>query len=789
MMGRGMSDMELFDFAAERGAPSPGERLRELRAVIRRNNELYYAQAAPEIPDAEYDALYRELEELEKAHSELVTPDSPTQMVGNDLQEGFRKVAHPAPMLSIDDIFEKKPEENAEADSELVSFYERLGKALGEESPVVEVEPKIDGVAVTLVYRRGKLACAATRGDGRTGDDITANVRTIASIPGELPEDAPETLEVRGEIFMRSEDFARLNAARDLDGLPTFANPRNATAGTIKLLDPAAVAERPLDFLAHGLGEYEGPALITAEDFAELLMRMGIPQNKPMLRASSLEETRRAVREISRLRHSLGFGTDGAVIKLFRFEQREELGATARAPRWAAAFKFLPEQKETLVENISVQVGRTGVLTPVAELRPVQLSGTTVARATLHNQDEIERKDVRIGDTALVEKAGEIIPAVIRVNCDLRPENSVPYSLFNAVGGVCPSCHAPISRIDGQVAWRCTNMACPAQAATRTIYFCKREALDIESLGGIVAETLVARGLVRTPLDLFLLDEETLGSLNLGTEEEPRRFGEKNARKAIDALARARKLPLDRWLTAFGIPNVGAVTARQIAALHRDLTELSHSACLHDLLQLHELVAEYQTLKPRGHAGKGLDDAGKAAREERRREVASLLSAVAAPWIDRGYLTLTFEKTDAKLRAPVGQAAAASLTGYFDSEAGRSVIARMSDLGINPVSPGCCESLKEAGGPLAGKTFVLTGSLSRLRPEIERQIAACGGKASGSVTGKTDYLVAGEGGGSKRDKAGKLGIPIIGEDELYRLMNSHGGKMAAADPRQPENEG
>lgn len=776
MMGRGMSDMELFEYSASTARPSsPEERLRALRAVIRRNNELYYAQAQPEISDAEYDALYRELEELEKAHPELAAPDSPTQMVGNDLQEGFRKVTHPVPMQSIDDVFEKKPEEGAPSDSELISFYDRLGHALGEESPVVVVEPKIDGVAVTLVYRNGKLAYAATRGDGRTGDDITANVRTIASIPATLPEGAPEVLEVRGEIFMRSEDFARLNATRDLEGLSTFANPRNATAGTIKLLDPAEVAKRPLDFLAHGLGEYRGPNLVTAEDFAQLLIHMGIPLNKPMLRAGSLEEMRHAVREINGLRHSLGFGTDGAVIKLLSFSEREQLGSTARAPRWAAAYKFLPEQKETQVENIAVQVGRTGVLTPVAELRPVQLSGTTVARATLHNQDEIERKDIRIGDTVLVEKAGEIIPAVIRVNLDLRPAGAARYSLYEAVGGQCPSCHAPISQWEGQVAWRCTNMACPAQAATRTIYFCKREALDIESLGGIVAETLVVRGLVRTPLDLFLLDAETLASLNLGTEEEPRRFGEKNALKALKALERARTLPLDRWLTAFGIPNIGAVTARQIAALHRDLAELAHSPYLHDLLKLYALVAEYQALKPRGQSARGLDEAGKAAREERRRQVASELSSIAGPWEERGYLTLMFEKTDAKLRPLVGPAAAASLTGYFDSEAGRSVLEKMRDLGINPVSPGYRERLREeASGPLSGKTIVLTGSLSRPRPEIERQIAACGGKASGSITKKTSFLVAGDGGGSKRDKAAQLGVPIIGEEELMRMMEPAG---------------
>ena len=409
-------DMDLFEFAAsqQQAQHSPQERYAELCDIVRHNNELYYAQAQPEISDAEYDRLYREIEELEREHPEFITPDSPTQRVGNDLSEGFRKVTHPAPMQSIDDIFEHKPEQG-ETDAELVEFYTRLAGSLGVATPRVTIEPKIDGCAVTLLYRHGKLAYAATRGDGRTGDDITANVRTIKSVPFTLPAGAPELLEVRGEIYMPSADFDVLNAERDADGLPAFANPRNATAGTIKLLDAAEVARRPLRFLAHGLGVYEGPALHSTRDFTDLLDRMGIPRNEPVIYADTLETTRTAVQQVNVLRRDLGYGTDGAVIKLDDFALRDSLGSTARAPRWAAAFKYLPEQKETVLRGISIQVGRTGVLTPVAELEPVQLSGTTVSRATLHNQDEIARKDIRIGDTVLMEKSGEIIPAVVHV--------------------------------------------------------------------------------------------------------------------------------------------------------------------------------------------------------------------------------------------------------------------------------------------------------------------------------------------------------------------------------------
>lgn len=859
--------MDLFEYAAAQ--ESPRERYERLCATVRRNNELYYAKATPEISDAEYDRLYREIEDIEREHPDFITPDSPTQKVGNDLSEGFRKVTHPAPMQSIDDIFEHKPEQG-ETDAELIEFYTRLEEQLGQRAPKVVVEPKIDGCAVTLLYRNGKLAYAATRGDGRTGDDITANVRTMKDVPFTLPAGAPELLEVRGEIFMPSADFDRMNEERDADGLPAFANPRNATAGTIKLLDPAEVARRPLRFLAHGIGVTEGVTFRTMEDYESLLSRMGIPYNTPILRAEGTDAVRAAVAEIDRVRRTLGFGTDGAVIKLDDFSSRAALGSTARAPRWAAAFKYLPEQKETVLKAITIQVGRTGVLTPVAELEPVKLSGTTVSRATLHNADEIERKDIRVGDTLLMEKSGEIIPAVVHVVKEKRPADALPYNLYEAVGGVCPCCGAPIAQEEGQVAWRCTNLTCPAQAAMRTTYFCKREALDIENLGGTVAEALVNRGLIATPLDLFRLSLEELGALNLGTDEEPRRFGEKNAAKALAALEKAKTMPLERWLTAFGIPTIGKTTAAEIAAHFTDLDTIAHAEELRAVYELQPVLRVYNyfsrmatkrnseteamlpantlptilekwrlndefwamvekhsptlhqeyiklsaQFRPDGYATKETHDKMSKVRKEAKKlitqqEKAFYKAYVAETAHNKEELEAIQESLRPQLmelaeragfpvisgnelksssagqfclvakqnlysydyRGPFGTVSACNLHLYFRSKAGEETLARLKALGITPVSETFGKKGQIGEGPLNGKTFVLTGALSRPRPEFEKMIAAAGGKATGSVTKNTDYLVAGEGGGSKREKAAKLGVPVISEQELSNMMQA-----------------
>ncbi len=984
------------------------ERIRHLRGELERHNRLYYTEAAPEISDADYDKLYRELEELEAKFPEFDDPNSPTKRVGGAPLESFQQVRHLLPMLSIDDVFELKDAEQPEA--ELIGFYKRLQKNLGREDVTVTVEPKIDGVAVSLVYREGELSYAATRGDGTTGDDITNNVRTIRTVPlvlagaasgggnldlenilpylprserqqagtgtggetarspeeslrgrliaelrgsdgkdlperirqeaesilewgaetgrllspdelfeiakgwrelggqsehtvfhiaelarvvkftlppnfgaqgsiaylaniaasnrlfgddirfhgiletdkgpafvisqpyvhgtepeqkeidawftangyrstghnrwrndagteiadahagnlikteeGELvpidlqvlaaedfpaeplppldppPPGIPALLEVRGEIYMPNEAFAAMNAERDEAGLPTFVNPRNASAGALKQLDPKLVAKRPLAFLAHGLGAYEGPPLETEHDLHVLLDRCGIPRNKPVYTADSLEELLACVRLIGELRHGLGYGTDGAVVKVLDRAERDKLGYTSRAPRWAAAYKFLPEQKETVLKDIVIQVGRTGVLTPVAELEPVFVSGTTVSRATLHNEEEIQRKDVRIGDTVLIEKAGEIIPAVVKVIPEKRPAGTREFSLYDFVKGKCPSCGSPVSKEEGFVAWRCTNFECPAQAVSKIRQFASRKALDIEAVGGIVAEALVARGLCRTPLDLFGLELAPLGALNLGTDEEPRRFGEKNAAKAIEALERARAKPLDRWLFAMGIRQVGESAAKELARLHARLSEIARledgqvlcSEILETISAAARKEAEAKRISPRNKENPPATDEEKKERETAykalKKEADALKKSLAAHAVS----------------PDAGQVVAESVLAFFKSEGGIHVLERLAELGIDPESENYLPKPAEADLselPLAGKTFVITGTLSTGRDEMKRFLESKGAKVTGSVSASTDYLLAGDGGGSKRDKAEKLGVKIIGEDELQGLV-------------------
>jgi DNA ligase (NAD+) len=740
--------------------PSPESRILELRRELDRHNRLYYQDAAPEISDADYDRLYRELERLEAAHPEFDDPDSPTRRVGGAPLESFQQVRHLVPMLSIDDVFELKDAEVPEA--ELIDFYKRLQKNLGREDIAVTVEPKIDGVAVSLVYRDGKLAYAATRGDGTTGDDVTNNVRTIRTVPLSLASSSPSLLEVRGEIFMPNEAFAAMNAERDEAGLPTFANPRNATAGTLKQLDPRIVATRPLAFLAHGLGAYEGPELPSEHDFQALLDDLGIPRNRPVIVAESLDGLLEAVRRIDRERHALGYGTDGAVVKVLARSEREQLGFTSRAPRWAAAYKFLPEQKETVLKDITIQVGRTGVLTPVAELEPVLVSGSTVARATLHNEEEIQRKDIRIGDTVVIEKAGEIIPAVVKVVLEKRLPGAAIFSLLDHIGGQCPSCGGPVSKEEGFVAWRCTNFECPAQAVSKIKQFASRKALDIEGLGETVAEALVRNGLCRTPLDLFTLDPESLAKLNLGSDGEPRRFGEKNAAKVIEALAAARAKPLDRWLFAMGIRQVGESAAKEIARLHPDLRSVGSSELLQSVAEIGRLEAERKAVSPRNKDRPPANDTEKQERQRAHDEIKARIDALAASL--EGY----------KISPDAGQVVAESVTSFFGSEAGRHVLERLEHLDINPASANYQPKPAEAdlsALPLAGKTFVITGTLSMGRDEMKRHLESKGAKVSGSISANTDYLLSGEGGGSKRDKAEKLGVTVIGEDELAALLS------------------
>ncbi|MES2657753.1 MAG: NAD-dependent DNA ligase LigA [Verrucomicrobiota bacterium] len=722
-----MAELDLFPTPPQ---PDPHGRILELRTSLDHHNRLYYNKATPEIADVEYDTLFRELEELEKKHPEFYDANSPTLRVGGDPIKGFQQIQHAVPMLSIDDVFELGAEAMEKSgasrpEQELIEFYQRLQKNLKREDIAVTIEPKIDGVAVSLLYRDGQLAYAATRGDGQTGDDVTHNIRTIRNIPLHLPAPYPSLLEVRGEIFMPNEAFAALNAERDEAGLPTFANPRNSAAGTLKQLDPKIVAKRPLAFLAHGLGAYEGPPLESEHQFHDLLGSLGIPRNQPILNAGNLTELLSAVAKINIERHDFDYGTDGAVIKVLNRAEREALGFTSRAPRWAAAYKFLPEQKETTLNNILIQVGRTGVLTPVAELTPVLVSGSTVSRATLHNQDEITKKDIRLGATVLIEKAGEIIPAIVKVV--RHTDAAKPYVLYDAVEGKCPSCGGPISQEEGFVAWRCTNFACPAQAVTSIKHFAARKALDLDGLGEIVAEALVRHSHCTTPLDLFKLTEDTLTNLNLGTEEAPRRFGEKNAAKVLSALEAAKTKPLHRWLFAMGIRQLGESAAKELSRLHRTIGEIANSEILAELLRDTRATAKKQN------------------------EFLAKYS----------------------ITGDVGPAVAETITSFFKSEAGQHVLTRLAELGIDPISDNYLPIAAEAdlsALPLAGKTFVITGTLSMDRDAMKELIESKGGKVSGSVSAKTSYVLAGEGGGSKRDKAEKLGVTILDEESILKMM-------------------
>ena len=707
-------------------------RIAELRAELNRHNQLYYQDAKPEVSDAEYDRLFRELEDLEKANPEFHDPNSPTHRVGGAPLETFEQRAHLLPMLSIDDLF---------SEEEVNEFFKRLQKGLNLKEIPLTVEPKIDGVACSLVYREGSLDYALTRGDGDRGDDISQNVRTIRNIPLNL-KNAPPLLEVRGEIFMPSEGFARLNIQRDEAGLDTFANPRNATAGTLKSLDSKVVASRPLAFLAHGLGANEGADMENEDDFRELLDKFQIPRNSPVWYVHTLDEALKAIRELDDKRHDLGHGTDGAVIKLLNFKQRETLGFTSRAPRWAAAFKYPPEQKETLLKDITIQVGRTGVLTPVAELEPVFVSGTTVSRATLHNQEEIERKDVRIGDTVIIEKAGEIIPSVVSVVVSKRPENTPPFHLPTALDHKCPSCDGPIEKPDGFVAWRCVNFECPAQAVTSITHFSGRKALDLDGLGESVAVKLVETKLAASPLELFSLSLNNLANLLLDpakssdglTQSKERRFGEKRANTLINSLIKAREeMPLSRWLFAMGISQIGESAARELSRLHQKLSDLPESEIVADLADL--------------------PDFAELSKSKRKKE---------------NHPRLQQYKIDDNL----GPVAAQHLRTFFRSEAGKTVLEKLRELGINPKSDNFAPdpTASKKGLRFAGKTFVITGTLSVPRQEFKKLIENNGGKVSGAISSKTDFLLSGEGGGSKQTKAESLGVPVINEIELNEML-------------------
>ena len=633
--------------------------------------------------------------------------------------------------------------ENTYSEEEVANFYRRITRLLPDEKIPVVVEPKVDGVAVSVMYEGGRLKYAATRGDGFVGDDITENIKTIRSVPHQLRGAAPKTFEVRGEAYLDKAGFQQLNKQRQAAGLPLFANPRNAAAGSLKHLDPKIAAQRPLGMVFYGSGAVEDADVDLHSKVFALFKNLDLPTHEHWWLADSVDEILRVIHQLDKIRREFAYETDGAVVKVDSFRQRERLGFTAKSPRWAIAYKYAAERVETKLHDIIVQVGRTGILTPVAVLEPVLVSGSTVSRATLHNEDEIKRKDIRIGDTVVIEKAGEVIPAVVEVVKSKRPRNAKPFNFFEHVHGKCPVCGGRIRRDPQFVAWRCENIACPAQTTRRLEFFTARGALDIESIGGIVADKLVERGLVREPLDLFQLKTEQLAKLNLGTEETPRVFGEKNATKAMKAIERAKKMPLSRWLYALAIPEVGKTTATQLARFHDKIDNVAESNLLRGVLEYHE-----------------------------RREQKKGAHEVAERLIKSGFAERSKSKAgkNTEIVTEVGPVVAKSVLDFFSSSSGKRILQRMKQLGIEPKSEKV-SAKKAAELPLAGKTFVLTGTLpSMTREEATEKIESLGGHVSSSVSKKTDYVLAGADAGSKFEKAKELGVKIIDERQFRKML-------------------
>ncbi|HTG40811.1 MAG TPA: NAD-dependent DNA ligase LigA [Methylomirabilota bacterium] len=683
----------------------------ELAEVIDRANRLYYQEDAPELSDAEYDAQFRELVALETAHPELITSDSPTQRVGGAISTTFDEVRHRRPMLSLGNAF---------GHDELRAFDTRVRRGLGlspAPEPAVDLryvaELKIDGLAITLRYERGRFVQGATRGDGTTGEDVTANLRTISSIPARLKE--PATLDARGEVFMPKSEFARINAEREEAGLPLYANPRNSGAGSLRQKDPKVTADRLLSTWSYQLLEEGGPSEVDSQSAAlQRLEALGFPVNPNREAGLDIEGVIAFTETWREDRHALPYETDGVVVKVDRFDQQERLGMVSRAPRWAIAYKFPPEQVETVVEDIVPYVGRTGTLTPVAHLRPTKVAGSTVARATLHNLDEVRRKDIRIGDHVILQKAGDVIPEVVRSLPEKRTGAEREYEMPAA----CPVCGTPIVRDEGAVRHYCPNPFCPARVGQEYGHFVGRGGMDIEGAGWAVLSQLLERGLVKRRGDFYRLSVEDLEGLE--------RFARKSAENLHTAIQKSRRRPLERIIAALGIPQVGWTTAIELAAW---------------------LAAELPATE--GEPMTGAD--GWFSRAAR------FLAETAREHPER------FEEV-----VGVGPTVATSLADYFGGP-GVEILDDLVDAGIEPELP--APRAVAAAGPLTGKSVVVTGTLEGFsRQEAEEAIRAAGGKPAGSVSKKTDYLVAGESAGTKLAKAQELGVTVLDEDAFRELL-------------------
>lgn len=675
------------------GEPAPGsvapdlarQEVARLREEIVLHNHRYYVLDDPIVGDAEYDRLFRRLSDLEAAHPDLADPTSPTRKVGAPPLTEFGQVRHSLPMLSLG---------NVTSQQEMQEFHERVLRFLETDGPVEYVaEPKIDGVAVELVYAHGTLTVGSTRGDGVTGEDVTANLKTVRSIPltllSEGTDAPPPRLEVRGEVFFPKAAFRELNDRRSRAEEPLFANPRNATAGSLKQLDSSITATRPLDFFCYGVGRIEGAVPATYWDLRRALAGWGL---KPVPHARvcpDVANVAAAVAALERQRDGLPFEIDGAVVKVNRLDLQARLGQVSRSPRWAAAYKFAAMQATTRIRSIVPNVSRTGTLTPVAQLDPVPIGGVTVQNASLHNMDEIARKDVRIGDTVIVERAGDVIPYVVKSIPDARTGDERIFEM----PAECPVCGAVVSREEGEAAYRCTGLACSAKLKESLRFFAHRGSMDIDGLGGKIIDQLVERGLVHDPGDLYALTKEQFAALD--------RLADKSAQNLVDALERSKTTTLPRFLSSLGIRLVGEATARQIAEVFGGLERIM------------------------------------AADEERLQEVPD-----------------------------IGPGVAHSLSGFFAQEQNLAVIDKLIEAGVHFPAV----EVKPAGR-LTGKTFVLTGTLDGLtRSEAKQRLQALGAKVTASVSKKTDYVVAGSDPGAKRDKAEKLGIPILDEAAFLNLV-------------------
>ena len=657
-------------------------RANELRTLLREASHRYYVLDAPTLSDAEYDRAFRELEEIERTQPDLVTPESPTQRVGAQPGERFAKVPHARQMMSLANIF---------ADEELVEVDARIRKLLGEEPVTYIFEPKLDGLAVTLTYEDGKLARGATRGDGLVGEDVTANLRTIRTVPLQLEGTPPARFEARGEVFIRKKDFARLNAEREAAGEPPFVNPRNSAAGSLRQLDPRETAKRPLSLFFYDVGETGGLEFATHWEKLETLRSFGLRTNPENRRFTSLDEIRAGYRDLLARRHEIAYEIDGTVVKVDSEDQRRRLGAVSRTPRWATAYKFPAEEEATTVEDIQIQVGRTGALTPVAILKPVHVGGVTVSRATLHNEEEIRRKDVRRGDRVFLRRAGDVIPEIVRVIVESRPPEGLPEFHMPAT---CPVCGAGVERAPDEAIHRCTNLSCPAQLVGRLRHFASRGALDIAGLGEETCARLVQTGLVRTPADLYSLTREQWLSLE--------RMGEKSADNLLAALEASKRTSLRRFIYALGIRLVGEATALALA-LRFPSMELLLAATLDDLQAVRD----------------------------------------------------------------VGPEVAGRIFEFLQKPENRAAIERFLEAGVAPAP----EAPRSAAGPFAGKSVVLTGSLQGYtREEAKAEVERRGGRVAGSVSRKTDLVVAGDDSGSKLKKAQEFGVKIVDEAGFRALL-------------------